>query len=62
MLNLNKNVLIKKFNDYGYLSNFLKVYAVSKMDICNSFSKLKTLFEEEFCPLEIRYESISEED
>jgi len=32
------------------------------MDICNSFSKLKTLFEEEYCPLIIRYESISKED
>ena len=31
------------------------------MDLCNSFSKLKTLFEEEYCPLTIRYESISRE-
>ena len=59
--NLSKNQIIKKLKDFEYLSNFLKVYAITKIDICNSYTKLKTLFEQEYCKLEINYETIPED-
>ena len=59
--NLSKNEIIKKFDDYEYLSDFLKVFAILNVNECCSYYKLKQLFEREYGEIIIKYDLINDD-
>ncbi len=58
----NKNIIIPKLSDYNYLSDFVKVFALKYIDICNSSTKIYSLLFEKYGIIKINYNKIAKEE
>ena len=61
-VNLNDKIFITtRLSDYNYLSDFVKIYALKNIAICNSPSKIFSLIKEKYGNININYNSINSE-
>ncbi len=61
-INLNDNTfIIPRFSDFIYLSDFVKIFSLKNIKICNSPSKIFSLMKEKFGNININYNTINSE-
>ena len=61
-VNLNDKIFITtRLSDYNYLSDFVKIFSLKNIEICNSPSKIFSLIKEKYGNININYNSINSE-